>query len=66
MIKAIGVEIGCPFTPAVLRKVAYAGSQAAFVPATKDLAALAEIKVPREQVQRWTKRVGEERISEVG
>ncbi len=65
MTKAIGVEVGCPFTPAVLRKVAYASSQSAFVPATKDLAALAELKVSREQVQRWTKRVGEERVREV-
>jgi hypothetical protein len=58
--------VGCPFTPAVLRKVAYAGSQsAAFVQASKDLWALAEVKVSREQVQRWTKRVGEERVHEV-
>jgi hypothetical protein len=66
MTKAIGVEVGCPFTPAVLRKVAYAGSQStSFVRASKDLEALAEVKVSREQVQRWTKRVGEERVSEV-
>lgn len=66
MTQAIGVEVGCPFTPAVLRKVAYAGSQsAAFARASKDLEALAEVKVSREQVQRWTKRVGEERVSEV-
>jgi len=50
----------------VLRKVVYAGSQSAsFVEATKDLEALAETKVSREQVQRWTKRVGEERVGEV-
>lgn len=66
MTKAIGVEAGCPFTPAVLRKVVYAGSQsAAFVRAANDLAALAEVSVSREQVQRWTKRVGEERVAEV-
>lgn len=66
MTRTIGVEVGCPFTPAMLRKVAYAGSQSsAFVPATKDLAALAEVKVSREQVQRWTKRVGEQRVEEV-
>ena len=50
----------------MLRKVAYAGSQSAsFVRATKDLKALAEFEVSREQVQRWTKRVGEERVGEV-
>jgi hypothetical protein len=61
MTKTIGVEVDCPFTPAMLRKVAYAGSQASsFVQATKDLEALAETKLSRERVQRWTKRVGEE------
>jgi hypothetical protein len=51
----------------MLRKVTYAGSQSAsFVQATKDLEALAETTVSRERVQRWTKRVGEERIAEVG
>jgi hypothetical protein len=65
MTQAIGVEVGCPFTPAVLRKVAHAGTQSsAFVAATKDLKALAEIDVSREQVQRWTKRVGEERLAQ--
>ena len=49
----------------MLRKVAYAGSQSgSFVAATKDLEALAETKVSRERVQRWTKRVGEECVEE--
>ena len=66
MTKAIGVEIDCPFTPAMLKKVVYAGSQSAsFSKATEDLQALAEVKVSRERVQRWTKRVGGERVSEV-
>lgn len=61
----MGVEIGCPFTPGMLRKIVYAGSQSAsFVQATKDLAALAEVTVSRERVQRWTKRVGQERLAE--
>jgi hypothetical protein len=50
----------------MLRKVAYAGSQSAsFVQASKDLFALAEVEVSRERVQRWTKRVGQQRVSEV-
>jgi hypothetical protein len=65
MTKAIGVEVGCPFTPAVLRKVVYAGTQAAFEQAMKDLRTLAEVQVSREQVQRWTKRVGAERLADV-
>jgi hypothetical protein len=66
MTQAIGVEVGCPFTPAMLKKVAYAGARSAsFVEATKDLEALAEVPVSRERVQRWTKRVGEERVDEV-
>jgi len=65
MTRAIGVDVDCPFTPAMLRKVTYAGSQSAsFVQATRDLEVLAESKVSRERVQRWTKRVGEERVKE--
>jgi hypothetical protein len=61
----LGVEPDCPFTPGALAKVAYAGSQSAsFVQATKDLAALAELSVSRERVQRWTKRIGRERVAE--
>jgi hypothetical protein len=49
----------------MLKKVTYAGSQSAsFVQATKDLKALAERTVSRERVQRWTKRVGNERAAE--
>ena len=49
----------------MLRKVVYAGSQSAsFVQATRDLEALAEAPVSRERVQRWTKRVGNERVKE--
>lgn len=65
MTQAIGVEVDCPFTPSMLRKVVYAGSQSvSFVEASKDLLALAEAEVSRERVQRWTKRIGEERIAE--
>lgn len=49
----------------MLKKVVYAGAQSAsFVQATKDLEALAEIPISRERVQRWTKRVGEERVAQ--
>lgn len=65
MTKAIGVEVECPFTPAVLQKVVYAGAQTAFAQGMKDLAALAELDVSRERVQRWGKRVGEQRVDEV-
>jgi hypothetical protein len=66
MTTAIGVEPDCPFSPAALKKVVYAGSQSgSFVQATKDLAALAELPVSRERVQRWTKRVGRERSIEI-
>ncbi|MEX1223647.1 MAG: hypothetical protein WEA31_03785, partial [Pirellulales bacterium] len=45
---------------------AYAGAQSpSFVQATKDLEALAEVCISRERVQRWTKRVGEERVAEM-
>jgi hypothetical protein len=61
----LGVEPDCPFTLGVLKKVAYAGSQStSFVQATKDLEALADLSISRERVQRWTKRVGEQRVAE--
>lgn len=66
MTPAIGVEVSCPFTPAMLRKVVHAGTRAmGFVRASEDLRVMAETKVSREQVQRWAKRVGEERGREV-
>jgi hypothetical protein len=50
----------------MLKKVVYAGAQSAsFVQATKDLKALAEVSVTRERVQRWTKRIGAERVAEL-
>ncbi len=65
MAGAIGVEIDCPLTPAMLRKVAYAGTQSnSFGQAAKDLEALAEVKVTTKRVERWTKRVGEARVVE--
>lgn len=49
----------------MLKKIAYAGSQSAsFTQATKDLDALAEVAVTAKRVERWTKRVGEERVAE--
>ncbi len=66
MTAAIGVEPDCPFTPGLLRKVVYAGSQSAsFAQAAKDLEALAEVKVTSKRVERWTKRVGDQRVAEV-
>ena len=62
----IGVEPDCPFTPAMLKKVAYAGVQSAsFMQATGTLEALAEVKVSRERVQRWTKRIGNQRVTQI-
>jgi len=66
MTRAMGVEIDCPFTPGLLQKVAYAGSQSSsFVKATKDLESLGEVKVTAKRIERWTKRVGKERTAEV-
>lgn len=66
MTEVIGVEVDCPFTPGMLRKVVHAGTRSAsFVAATKDLGALAEVEVSRERVERWTKRIGEHRVAQV-
>jgi hypothetical protein len=62
-----GVEVDCPFTPGMLKKVAYAGARArSFAEASKDLEALAEAPITAKRTERWTKRVGEERVAEVG
>ena len=63
---SIGVEPDCPFSPGLLKKIAYAGAQSSsFRQATKDLAMLAEVEVTAQRVERWTKRVGEERVAQV-
>ena len=49
----------------MLRKVVHAATQTSHVKAIKLLAALAEVHVTREQSQRWTNRVGDERCTEV-
>jgi hypothetical protein len=47
----------------MLKKVVYAGTQStSFVQATKDLESLAETVISRERAQRWTKRIGQERV----
>ncbi len=66
MTSLMGVEVDCPFSPGLLRKVAYTGAQSCSFPkATKDLEALAEVAVTAKKIERWTKRVGDERIAEV-
>lgn len=66
MTQAIGVEVDCPLTPGLLQKVVYAGSQSAsFAQASKDLEALAEVEITAKRVERWTKRVGCQRVDEV-
>lgn len=66
MTEMMGVDVDCPFSPGMLRKVAHAASQSAsFVAATKDLRVLAEVKVSRERVERWAKRVGEDRVDQI-
>lgn len=66
MTEVIGVEVDCPFTPGMLKKVTHAGSRSAsFAAAAEDLEVLAEASVSRERVERWTKRVGDERVDEV-
>lgn len=62
----MGVEPDCPFTPGALAKVVYAGAQStSFVQASRTLTELAELTVSRERVQRWTKRIGGERVAEL-
>lgn len=49
----------------MLKKIVYAGSQStSFASAAKDLAALAEVGVTAKRIERWTKRVGQQRVAE--
>jgi hypothetical protein len=49
----------------LLKKVVYAGSNdPAFKRASKDLLVLAEVIVTAKQVERWTERIGQERLEE--
>ena len=53
------------YSPTALRKVTYAGTQAASFPqAARDLQELAELEVSPERVRRATERIGDERVAE--
>jgi len=53
------------YSPTALKKVAYAGTQAAsFLQGARDLKALAELDVSPERVRRATERIGNERVAE--
>jgi hypothetical protein len=62
----LGIEVDCPFTSGVLKKVTYAATHASsFAQAARNLSALSETPVSAKRVERWSKRVGEERLAEV-
>jgi hypothetical protein len=62
--KSLGIDLGS-FSPALLKKVVYAGSNApSFQRAVADLLALARATVPVKQVERLTERIGQERQQE--
>jgi hypothetical protein len=53
------------YSPTALKKVVYAGTQAASFPqGSRDLKELAELDVSAERVRRATERIGEERVAE--
>jgi hypothetical protein len=57
----LGIDLG-RFSPALLKKVVYAGSNApSFKRGRQDLLVLAEVTVPVKQVERLTERIGQER-----
>jgi hypothetical protein len=65
MTAAIGVEVDCPFTVGMLKKVTHAAAQSSsFAAAANDLQELAETKVTAKRVERWGERVGAERVEE--
>jgi hypothetical protein len=61
----LGLEPDYDLSPAVWRKVVYAGTQAAsFEQAARDLAELAELDISDQRVRRATIRIGDERVQE--
>ncbi len=61
----MGLDPDYDLSPAVWRKVVYAGTQAAsFEQAARDLAQLAELDISDQRVRRATIRVGNERVQE--
>lgn len=53
------------YSPTALKKVIYAGTQAASFPqGSRDLKELAELEVSPERVRRATERIGDERVAE--
>jgi hypothetical protein len=62
--KSLGIDRG-EYSVAMLDKIVYAGATSrSFAQASKDLAKLAEVEVPAKQVERVTKRIGQERVEE--
>jgi hypothetical protein len=63
--KALGVEPDSNVSPAILKKMVYAGSHAtSFQQASKDLEALAETKISTGRVRRATEKIGDERVQQ--
>ena len=53
------------YSPTALKKIIYAGTQAASFPhGSRDLKELAELDVSAERVRRTTERIGDERVAE--
>lgn len=60
----MGIDRG-HFSPAMLHKIVHAGvSSGSFEQGSEDLAVLAEVTVPAKQVERVTRRIGQERQAE--
>lgn len=61
----MGIAPDDTVSPAVLRKIVYAGSHASsFQQASKDLQEEAELKISDQRIMRATKRIGQERIDQ--
>jgi hypothetical protein len=62
--RSLGIDLGA-YSPAVLKKVVYAGTQhPSFAQGHQALAALAGLKVAEKQVERLTERIGQERVDQ--
>lgn len=61
--KSLGIDLGT-YSPALLEKIVYAGAKESFQEASRSLQHLADVRVPKKQVERITKRIGGERLAE--
>ena len=60
--RELQIEVDVTLSPAVLKKLSHAGTVFPFEKAERELAIFSDIEVPSKQIERWTERIGNERV----